>query len=80
MSFQTDKTVVMAVVVFQEHMGPICNNVKARGLNRNVTAFKLVRDPASLILNRMFVVFGAAVAVAQSPEPHDAPSSRACEL
>ncbi|KAI5857392.1 diphthamide biosynthesis protein [Durotheca rogersii] len=49
-----EKVVVMADVMFQEHILPICNLLRDRG-HRNVVATEIFRDPAGPIPNRKLV-------------------------
>ncbi|KAJ3561294.1 hypothetical protein NPX13_g9004 [Xylaria arbuscula] len=45
------KAIIMADVMFQEHVAPVCALLKARGY-KNVAATEILRDPSSTIPNR----------------------------
>ncbi|KAF2970441.1 hypothetical protein GQX73_g3125 [Xylaria multiplex] len=45
------KVIIMADVMFQEHVAPICERLKAQGYNHTV-ATEIIRDPSSTIPNR----------------------------
>ncbi|KAI0881367.1 diphthamide biosynthesis protein [Annulohypoxylon maeteangense] len=53
-----EKVVVMADVMFQEHVAPICELLRERGYS-NVVATEIVRDPTGTIPNRKVVWFDA---------------------
>lgn len=46
------KAIIMADVMFQEHVAPVCSLLNARGYN-NVVATEIIRDPSSTIPNRI---------------------------
>jgi diphthamide biosynthesis protein 2 len=45
------KAIIMADVMFQEHVEPVCTLLKDRGYN-NIVATDIIRDPSSTIPNR----------------------------
>ncbi|KAI1432554.1 diphthamide biosynthesis protein-like protein [Xylaria sp. CBS 124048] len=45
------KVIIMADVMFQEHMAPVCALLRARGYS-HVTETEIIRDPSSTIPNR----------------------------
>ncbi|KAI1393040.1 diphthamide biosynthesis protein [Hypoxylon trugodes] len=51
---KTEKTILMADVMFQEHVTPICELLSERGYT-NVIATEIVRDPTGTIPNRKLV-------------------------
>ncbi|XDG08239.1 hypothetical protein ABKA04_007854 [Annulohypoxylon sp. FPYF3050] len=51
---KTEKVVVMADVMFQEHVAPICESLRERGCS-NVIATEIVRDPTGTIPNRKVI-------------------------
>ncbi|KAI1459846.1 diphthamide biosynthesis protein [Annulohypoxylon moriforme] len=51
---KVDKVVVMADVMFQEHVAPICESLRERGYS-NVVATEVVRDPTGTIPNRKVI-------------------------
>ncbi|KAI1137353.1 diphthamide biosynthesis protein [Hypoxylon sp. FL0543] len=52
---KTEKVVVMADVMFQEHVAPISELLREKGYN-NVVATEIVRDPTGAIPNRRLVL------------------------
>ncbi|KAI1401717.1 diphthamide biosynthesis protein [Hypoxylon fuscum] len=53
-SEKTEKVVVMADVMFQEHVAPICDLLRGKGYV-NVVATEIARDPTGTIPNRKLV-------------------------
>ncbi|TGJ88298.1 hypothetical protein E0Z10_g470 [Xylaria hypoxylon] len=59
------KAIIMADVMFQEHVAPICERLKAQGYN-HIVATEIIRDPSSTIPNRSLPSLDPA-----SAEKHD---------
>ncbi|KAI0473402.1 putative diphthamide synthesis protein-domain-containing protein [Xylariaceae sp. FL0804] len=55
-SSSSGSIVVMADVMFQEHVAPVCALLRARGGYRRVLATEIVHDPSATIPNRRVVV------------------------
>ncbi|KAI1372353.1 diphthamide biosynthesis protein [Hypoxylon crocopeplum] len=51
---RSERVVVMADVMFQEHVAPICDLLRAKGYT-NVVATDIVRDPTGTIPNRKLI-------------------------
>ncbi|KAI1088647.1 diphthamide biosynthesis protein [Rostrohypoxylon terebratum] len=51
---KTEKIVVMADVMFQEHVAPICESLRERGYS-DVVATEIIRDPTGTIPNRKVI-------------------------
>ncbi|RYP09312.1 hypothetical protein DL764_001359 [Monosporascus ibericus] len=51
---KSEKVVVMADVMFQEHVVPVCESLKERGYP-NVLATEIIRDPGGTIPNRQVI-------------------------
>ncbi|KAI1333896.1 putative diphthamide synthesis protein-domain-containing protein [Xylariaceae sp. FL0016] len=51
---KAEKVVIMADVMFQEHVAPVCNFLKEKGY-ANVVASDIVRDPTGIIPNRQLI-------------------------
>ncbi|OTA94949.1 hypothetical protein M434DRAFT_70284 [Hypoxylon sp. CO27-5] len=56
---KTEKVVVMADVMFQEHVAPITELLREKGYN-NVVATEIVRDPTGTIPNRKLLLHNAS--------------------
>ncbi|KAI2627906.1 diphthamide biosynthesis protein [Hypomontagnella submonticulosa] len=52
---KTEKVVIMADVMFQEHVAPICELLRGKGYT-NIVATEIVRDPLGTIPNRKLVL------------------------
>ncbi|KAH8682558.1 putative diphthamide synthesis protein-domain-containing protein [Xylariales sp. PMI_506] len=62
-----EKIVLMADVMFQEHVTPICEKLRGDGW-KNITATELVRDPMAVIPNRRLIRDAAIGAEATTEE------------
>ncbi|RYP93276.1 hypothetical protein DL770_000651 [Monosporascus sp. CRB-9-2] len=51
---KSEKVVLMADVMFQEHVVPVCESLKERGYT-NVLATEIIRDPGGTIPNRQVI-------------------------
>ncbi|KAI0106828.1 diphthamide biosynthesis protein [Daldinia grandis] len=59
---KTDNVVLMADVMFQEHVGPISNLLKERGYT-SLIATEILRDPTGAIPNRKLVTLDTSISL-----------------